>query len=98
MKKRILAILLIAVMVMSVLVACKDKGPITAEEAKEIVMQDVKDKGKIPTNVDVHVGEGASGEACYTVYVTVLSKTFTYVVDAQTGEILSITEGGGHKH
>ena len=34
----------------------------------------------------------------FNVYVTVNNKSYTYVLHATTGEILSITEGSGHSH
>ena len=98
MKKRIFAIALIAVMMLGVLAGCKKNGPITSDEAKEIVVAHSGANTREAANIHVHLGENEEGVACFNVYVTVQNKSLTYVVHGMTGEILSITEGSGHSH
>ena len=98
MKKRMIAMLLIAVMMLSLLAGCNKNKAITAEEAQEIVVAHAGADGKTVGDVHVHIEENDAGEVCYSVQVTVARQTYTYLVHSMTGEILSITEGSGHSH
>lgn len=97
MKKRMLAMLLIAVMMLGLLAGCNKNKAITAEEAQEIVVAHASADGQTVGDVHVHIQENDAGEVCYSVQITVARQTYTYLVHSMTGEILSITEGG-HTH
>lgn len=97
MKKRVIAILMLAVMLLGALAGCNNNEPMTDEEAKELVREHIEAEGKKVTEIHSHIGETADGQVCFNVYVTVRDKSYTYQVHAVTGEILSVTEGG-HSH
>lgn len=98
MTKRIFVCVLIAIMLLGLLVGCKDDGPLTEEKAKAIVVEHSGADAREAANIHVHLGENSEGVLCFNVYVTVGGKSLTYVLHAVTGEILSITEGSGHSH
>jgi uncharacterized membrane protein YkoI len=98
MKKRIFAIALMALLLLGILAGCKNDGPLTEEEAKQIVIEHSGASAREAANVHVHLGENKDGAVVFNVYVTVNNKSYTYVLHATTGEILSVTEGGGHSH
>lgn len=91
MKKRILAIALLACLVLSLLAACgNDDGIIDAEKAQKIVLEHLgvaSNKASMHIHTDEH-----NGKPCYSIYATVDGKTWEYLVDAETGEILSVME------
>ena len=95
MKKRVFILALIAVMLLGLLAGCKNDGPLTEEEAKQIVIEHSGASAREAANVHV---ENKDGAVVFNVYVTVNNKSYTYVLHATTGEILSITEGSGHSH
>ena len=98
MKKRIIAIVMMCIVVLGVLAGCKKEKAITSAEAQQIVIDHTGAESKAISEVHVHIGENEEGVVCYNVYITVNRKSYTYVVHGLTGEILSITEGGGHSH
>lgn len=93
--KKIFAVLLVLCITCVALIACQPKENITADEAIEVVMDELKnvaDKVSPP-----HVHEGTyHGEACYNVYVTVGDASLVYVV-SMSGKVLH-TGSGAHSH
>ncbi len=98
MKKKLFAYVMIAILALGILAGCKDNSPLTTEEAKEIVAAHSGASAREAANIHVHMGEHEDGTVVLNVYVTVNNKSYTYVLHAITGEILDITEGGGHSH
>lgn len=98
MTKRIFILALIAVMLLGLLAGCKDDGPLTDEEAKQIVVDHSGASAREAGEAHVHLQETDDGTVCFNVYITVGGKSFTYIIHSITGEILSVTEGGGHGH
>ncbi len=96
MTRRILALLAVAVLMVSLLAACKkDDGIIDQDEAVQIVLEEIGLTAE-QANPHVHPTE-VEGRACWGVYVTVKNKQILYVVHSTTGEILSAEEST-HKH
>ncbi len=99
MTKRIVSLLLIAVMVIGLLAACGKDGPLTADDAKAVALEDMGIKEKHADSVDTHLGTDANGVPCYFVYITIDGEHWEYVVDGISGEILSKEEtDSGHSH
>ena len=96
--KRIVSIVMIAVLAFGLLAACGKEGPLTAEDAKAVVLEDLGVKESKVTSIDVHLSN-VNGAACYLVYVSYNGEYFEYVVNGITGEILSVEEvDSGHSH
>lgn len=94
MKIRLIAIAVLACMLLGLLAAC-GSGEITPEKAQKIVL---KDLGVSANKAEMHVHTGEfEGKPCYSVYATVDGHTWQYLVDYNTGEILSKTESD-HSH
>ena len=98
MKKKLMIFVMIAILALGILAGCKSNEPLTEEEAKQIVIEHSGANAREAANVHVHLGEHEDGTAVLNVYVTVNGKSYTYVLHAMTGEILSIAEGSGHSH
>ena len=93
--KRLIVLLVLACTVCVMLCACQPKEEITAEEAVQIVMDDLGE-----TAADAgppHVHEGTyDGNPCYNIYITAGDLPFEYVVSIY-GDILH--KGfGSHSH
>lgn len=99
MAKRIVSLLLIAVLTVGLLAACGNDGPLTVDDAKKVVLTDLGVKEKQVESIDVHITTAEDGAACYAVYVTVNGEHLEYMVHGITGEILSKVEADhGHSH
>lgn len=98
MTKRIISLLLIAVLALSLLAACGNDGPLTVEEAIEVALDDLGIKEKDATSLDIHPTT-VDGEACYAVYISVGNEHWEYVIHGHSGEILAKEETDhGHSH
>ena len=93
MAKKIIAMLLLACLLCSMLAGCKSK--ITAEEALQIVMDDLGDAAALASSTHVHNGTH-DGKPCFNIYVTVDGLPMAYIV-SETGKILS-KGPGSHSH
>ena len=99
MMKRIVSLLLVAVLVLGLLSACGKNGPLTPEDAKAVALKDMGIKERNADSVDAHLSNGPDGVPCYVVYITVDGEHWEYVVDGISGEILSKEEADeGHSH
>lgn len=87
MKKRLISLLLLAVLVAAMLAAC---GPdvVTAEEAQAIALEamglDASDADDVHTHVVTY-----RNQACYSIHITVDGTGYEYIIAGKTGEILS---------
>jgi predicted small lipoprotein YifL len=98
MTKRIVSLLMIAVLVIGLLAACDKDGPLDAEDAKKVVLADMGLKERQVDSLDVHMSPMGESMA-YAVYVTVDDHHWVYMVDGLSGEILQKTEtDSGHSH
>lgn len=86
MKKRLLAGLLAALLMLTVFTACGNQT-ISAEKAQEIALEaaglDAKDADDIHTHVTTY-----ENQPCYNIHITVDGTEYSYNI-AATGEILS---------
>lgn len=92
MKKTVILILLVCLM----LTACgsQENDILTVEKAQQIVLEDL---GVSADEVSMHVHVGSGDIPSYSIYVTVGEESYEYVIDAATGQILSISEST-HSH
>ncbi len=94
MYKRVLALLLLAVVMVGLLAACGSKT-ISAEKAEKIVLKDLGAKAD-EVEMHFHVTE-FDGVPCFGIYATYKGVTWAYSIDAATGEILN-KEESDHAH
>ena len=98
MTKRIISLLMIAVLMVGMLAACGKDGPLTTEDAKKVVLNDLGVKERNVDSIYVHmtpIGDSMG----YIVYVSMGEEHLQYVVDGITGEILHKEETDeGHHH
>lgn len=98
MTKRIISLLLIAVMVLGLLAACGKNGPLTADDAKKVVLKDLGVKESKVSSIDVHITT-VDSTACYAVYVSIGGEHWEYIINGLSGEILLKDEADhGHSH
>ena len=98
MTKRIISLVMIAVLVLGLLAACGKDGPLTAEDAKKIVLNDLGLKERQVDSIDVHMSP-AGDSVAYVVYVSKGEAHWQYAIDGISGEILSKAETEhGHSH
>ena len=96
--KRVISVVMIAVLAFGLLAACGKDGPLSVEDAKAVVLEDLGVKESKVSSIDVHITT-VDGAACYLVYVSYNGENFEYVVNGLTGEILSAEESDhGHSH
>ena len=84
--KKLLAVLVAAAMLLTVLTACGDKT-ISAEKAQEIAMEDAGLTAKDVDDVHAHVTT-YENTPCYNIHITVDGTEYNYNISAN-GEILS---------
>ena len=96
--KRIISVLMIAVLALGLLAACGNDGPLSVEEAKSIALKDMGVKESKVDSVDVHVAT-IDGVGCYLVYITIDGEHMQYTINGSNGEILAKEETDeGHSH
>ena len=96
--KRTISLLMIAVLVLGLLAACGKDGPLTAEDAKAVALQDLGLKERQVDSIDVHMT--AIGDSVgYAVYISQGEENWEYIIDGISGEIVSKAETDqGHHH
>ena len=87
MKKRMIALLLSSVLLLSLLAGCGDPEYISAEKAKEIAIGDTYYTLEDAGNMTAELIEEEEA-AYYTVSFTIEGLDYVYKLDAKTGEIL----------
>ena len=96
--KRIISILMIAVLAVGLLAACDSDKPLTVEEAKSIALKDMGVKESKVDSVDVHIGS-FDGVSCYIVFISIDGEHMQYTISGMSGEILDKHETEeGHSH
>ncbi len=94
MKQRIFAILMTTVLLLGLLTACGNDGPLTPEEAQAVVMKHAGVKANEVSDIHTHITTNENGEGCYSIHITINGETFEYLIHGTTGEVLSVHEGG----
>ena len=96
--KRMISLLMIAVLVLGLLAACGKDGPLTVEDAKAVALQDLGLKERQVDSIDVHMT--AIGDSVgYAVYISQGEENWEYIIDGISGEIVSKAETDqGHHH
>ena len=98
MLKRVISVLMIAVLALGLLAACGNDGPLSVEEAKSIALKDMGVKESKVDSVDVHVAT-IDSVACYIVYIAMDGEYMEYTINGLNGEILAKEETEeGHNH
>ena len=98
MLKRVISVLMIAVLALGLLAACGNDGHLSVEEAKSIALKDMGVKESKVDSVDVHVST-IDGVACYIVYIAMDGEYMEYTINGLNGEILAKEETEeGHSH
>lgn len=96
--KRVISVLLVAMLLLGLLAGCGDDGKVTLDEAKQLVLKDLNIKQNDADSVDVHLTT-VDGVACYVVYVSFDGQHWQYTVSGLNGEILDKTQNtSGHTH
>ena len=98
MAKRMICLVLLAVMAIGLLAACGKDGPLTTDEAIRIALDDLGVREKNADSTDIHPTT-ADGEACYAVYISVDGRHWEYIIHGYSGQILHKAETDqGHSH
>ena len=84
--KKLIAIMLALLMCLSLFAAC-NSGPVTAEEAQEIALEDSGLKASDVSDIHTHIIE-QNGAPCYQIHMTTADGEVTVVVDAASGEVI----------
>ena len=102
-KKYLIPLIVAAVVLLGIVIVVaagsgEQDGPLTPNEAKKIVLQDLGISESKADSVHAHTTT-ENGKACYLIYVTVDGENWEYIVDGFTSEILSKTKNDhGHSH
>jgi predicted small lipoprotein YifL len=98
MAKKIISLLAVAMLLLGLLAACGNDGPLDEADAKEVVLADLGVKERQVDSIDVHISPVGTGMG-YAVYVSMDDHHWVYLVDGLTGDIYSKTEADtGHSH
>ena len=87
MKKRIVAIALLAVLVLGLFAGCGKSGVVTEEQAQKIAMEAAGMTKDQVTDVHTHLTT-VQGIPCYSVHITTADGDFSVLINAGTGEIV----------
>ena len=93
MKKRILAMLLLAALCMSLLAACGGSDVIDSQKAQQIALDHAGLTADEVSNIHTHIIEH-EGVPCFNIHLTCADGEFSYIISANGGEILEHGEGG----
>ena len=92
------AVVLLGIVIAVAAGSGEQDGPLTPNEAKKIVLQDLGISESKADSVHAHTTT-ENGKACYLIYVTVDGENWEYIVDGFSGEILKKAENDhGHTH
>lgn len=93
MKKRMIALVLLAVFALGI-AACDKNSALTTEEAQEVALEHLGINEE-DASVHAHV-TSENGIPCYSIHVSTADGDHTVVIHAGTGEVLSSSEGASH--
>lgn len=92
MKKRIISLILAAVLVLT-LTACG--GAVSAQKAQQIAAKDAGIKVSEAEDIHTHVETAEDGTAYYNIHFTADGQPYNYMISA-SGEILSVSNEAAH--
>ena len=89
MKKRLLAIFLLAALMLTLFAACGgDKGSmLSAEDAQKVVLKDLDVSAKQVSDIHTHTAM-QDNIPCYNIHVTLKGVEYEYLINARTGDII----------
>lgn len=87
MKKRIFACLTAVMLLVGLLTACGEDGPLTQEQAHKVALEHAGLSEKDVTDVHTHIVD-QQGIPCYSVHITTKTEDLTVVINATTGEVM----------
>ena len=98
--KKVIAMVLLACLVCGLVAGCGAKKKLTAEEAYQVVVKDLKEtygEAIAATVASPHIHEATyEGKPCFNIFVTVNGMSLQYII-SQTGDILH-AGAGEHSH
>lgn len=95
--KRMISLLLVAVLVLSLFAGCGSKS-LDPNDAKKLVLKDLGIREAETDSIDYHVTT-VDGLACYLLYISAGDHHWQYTVVGATGEILDkIETDHAHSH
>ncbi len=98
MTKRLISILLAAVLALGLLTACGGKKALTPDDAKKLVLKDLDIRESDADSFDYHVTT-VDGKVCYAMFISVGDHHWEYTIVGATGEVLDKTQAEhGHSH
>lgn len=96
MKKRILAAMLTAALLLFVLAGCGNKPQVVSQEkAQQIAIEEVGITEDQVSDAHIHVTT-VDGIPCYSVHLSTEEEEYSVVIHAGTGEVLDSTTGANH--
>lgn len=96
MKKRMVAVLILAALLMGVFTACGSKAEVlTGEEAQAIALEQAGLTKDQVTDIHTHIVT-EDGIPCYSIHISSTEGDYAYVITAADGTVLSGGEGSGH--
>lgn len=87
MKKRMFALLLVAILTVSLFAACGKSNAITQEKAQKIALEHAGLSADEVQDAHIHVSS-ENGIPCYSVHITTAEGDFSIVINAATGEVI----------
>ena len=87
MKKRMFSLFMVAVVLLGLLAACGEKGPVTQEKAQKIALEHAGLTTKDISDVHTHIVD-ENGIPCYSIHITTDDGDFSVVINATTGEVI----------
>ena len=87
MKKRIVALFLLAALALTLFAACGKKN-ITPEEAQAIALKAAGLTAKQASDIHTHV-TSYGDNPCYNIHITAGGQEYSFFIDGTTGEILN---------
>ena len=93
MKKHLLSLLLLAALMLTLFTACDSKPKVlTQDDAQAAALKDAGLSAQEVEDVHTHLVT-ENGIPCYSVHITVGETTYSYLIAANGGEILSADVG-----
>ena len=88
MKKRIFAIVTVCMLLLGMLTACGESGPVNSEQAQKLAIKALGLAADEINEVHTHIIE-ENGVPCFQIHVSTDHGDLTVVINAATGEVIS---------
>ena len=92
MKKRLFSLALAAILVVGLCTACGSNKVYTQEQAQKLALKDAGITADEATDIHAHLVT-ENGIPCYSIHIYTSETTYSYVIAAKGGEILSSDKG-----